>query len=286
MTSVEEEMAKDGIKNKKTTWDSAKNAIPSQEITDWQAYYKAQGYADPDTLYNPEERQVLDKKHKVIIIDEDDDMQAEANFQQDWDEGAQYDDWLNKLFPRKLQPTKLTSCQLKKKGKKGKKKKTITKLSEWGGYFGQYSGYWRMKESDKVIQITEKAFHRLRDIALKEYLYRNVEAGAFLYGKNNLITHVRHYRAIGSSSLITGNAVDIHRQMTKKNFMGIFHSHTFSSSAPSGTDHECLHGWTNYARAFGKKDPVSIIGCLPHFKQECYSMDEKMSMQKHKLEVI
>jgi len=286
MTSVEEEMEKDGIKIDKKEEEAFKRVYPNQNIKDWQAYYKAKGFANPDTIYTPEEREVLNRRHKsVILIDEDDDFQADEEWKKnydEWDEGSAYDSYLENLFPQKGKTIKTTSC------KRRKKKETVAKAIDLKNFYGKYLSYYYpiIKVSDKSIQITIKAFEQLREIAFKEYLYRSAEAGAFLYGKNNLITHVRHYRANGSPGLITGNAIDIHKQMKRKNFMGIFHSHVFSSSSPSGTDHECLNGWTTYARAFGRKDPVSLIGCLPHFKQECYSMDKDMNVQKHKLEVI
>lgn len=139
------------------------------------------------------------------------------------------------------------------------------------------------KTSDVIVYIKKKQFDLLRTLAFNGYLYRNVESCAILYGKNNTITKVKRYDAIQTQALVTSNITDIMKFLTKKNFIGVFHSHLFEGASPSSVDKDSLSGWTA-ARA---PLPVySLIGCLPHFKMKCWSMDKDFNIQSHILEVI
>lgn len=207
----------------------------------------------------PEEKAVLRKKYE-----DEDYYDYLEQYYDELDEGALYD--LSELYLPEL-----TSEM------KSTPRKQLT--------FGSFKSY-SIQKTGEPVYITEKAFNQLREIAWRELLHRNAEAAAFVYGKKGVITKAKQYLCKGSPGLVSGNAMDVVKQMQKKGFMGVFHSHTFNSASPSGTDRECLNGWTNYAREFGIKDPLSLIGCLPYFKQRCYSLNEKLDMQEHEVIIL
>jgi len=251
MKSVEEIMNEEGIPTEKKIWID--RLFPQKD---------AYGFEEAFDDLSDEEVEVLRKKYEY----EDDRSYYDAlgSICDELDEGAFYD--LTDMYL----PEEITS-EMEALYKPRRKLKT---MDSW------LSKAQPIKTSKNDVYITEKAFNQLRQIAWREYLHRNAESAAFVYGKNGVITKAKQYLCKGSPGLVSGNALDIIKQMQKRGFMGVFHSHVFSSAAPSGTDKECLNGWTTYARNFGCDDPISLIGCLPYFKQRAYSLDEKLVMQE------
>ena len=99
-----------------------------------------------------------------------------------------------------------------------------------------------------------------------------------------MIKKVKRFDAeLQTSGIVSGSEEEVIKTLTKKNFIGFFHSHLFHSSVPSALDKECLSGW----KALKSPIPVfSLIGCMPHFKMRCWSMNEKWEIQENVLEVV
>jgi len=152
-------------------------------------------------------------------------------------------------------------------------------------------GWWGVPCVTKIPQrskvrvfIKKKAFNKLRKIAMDAFLYKGTETSAILFGKGNEIHKVKKFNAnYESPGLVSSNSTELLKALSKKKFIGFFHSHTFGSSSPSSTDVDCLSGWKAY------KEPhsvFSLIGCPPHFKQRAWSMNDKFEMVEHDIVVI
>jgi len=221
------------------------------------------GFESLYSTYSKEEKEILQNRGYTTPWWEDPEYKKKYEDEdEDWDEGAFYD---------------IVRGAVTESTDKVTKKLYIPKWHTW-----------TIKIINRVVYITSKAFDMLRQIATDECVYRGAECAAFLYGKNQRISKVKQYVAHGSAGLITGNAIDMMKEIQKKNFIGIFHSHLFNSSSPSGTDRNSLNSWCVYTREIvGRKImPVSLIGAFPLFKQSAYSMDDGLNMVQIKLIVV
>ena len=145
-----------------------------------------------------------------------------------------------------------------------------------------YAALKPLEMSNVTVYIKKKAFDKLRQIAMNVYLYKSAEAAAVLYGKNNVIKRVKKYNGFESAGLVSSKAEDVVKTMNHKRFMGFFHSHLFGSASPSGIDKNTLSGWTCYCT----KPVYSLIGATPFFKQRAWSMNDKLEMIEHPLEIL
>ena len=260
MNSIEEEMEKDGIPKHYSGHESLYGEFTETERALIQGLGAKEAFS-----FDDEEEELKNRGIGEWYNDPEFKKRYEA---EEWDEGAFYD-----IVRQAMTPTEPLTIG------KGKQK-TLVMPSMWQSY--------SIKMSTREVYITKKAFDMLRQIATDEYVYHGAEAAAFLYGKNNIINNVKQYDAIGTAGLVTGNAIDVMEQIQKKKFMGIFHSHLFNSSNPSGTDRDSLNSWCVYAKEIVGKTvmPVSLIGAFPLFKQSAYSMDDALNMIQIRLIVI
>ena len=143
-----------------------------------------------------------------------------------------------------------------------------------------------IKKSSRIIKITKKAFQKLRKIADEQDLYFGFECAGFLYGKNDVITKVKKYDCFASAGLVSGNPLDVFKQMQKKKYIGLFHSHLFGSSSMSGTDNNVLCGWTSYANMVNKPAPIMIIARAPRWKLKGWSMNAKFKVFENTIIVV
>ena len=250
-----------------------------EEDREWEEEYMRENYGDVLDFYTPEEQQVLQNKHGYkqynLFGDEvkgyqDEDEMDEQKFEQlvrhvvKRDEEDVVEFWNNKA--------------LKEKKHKRKKKKH----KGWSGYYD----YSTLPLSPRIIKITKKAFHKIREIADEQDLYISAECAGFLYGKNNVITKVKKYNCSASAGLVTGNPIDVFNQAKRKDYIGLFHSHLFNSSSMSGTDREVLTGWTSYSNMCRRPEPIMIITRSPRWKMKAWSMNEKFKAFENSLIII
>lgn len=133
----------------------------------------------------------------------------------------------------------------------------------------------------KPIYITKKAFMDIRSIANTVHLFYGTECAGFLYGKNDTITNVKRYICNQGPALVSGNPMDVVKQL-EKGSLGLFHSHLFDSGSPSGVDKEVLGCWTQFTEG---KDFYMIITHRPYWMLKCWSMTPEYELTKHELVV-
>lgn len=248
--------------------------IDLEEDEKWEDQYRDE-YRDILDYYSEEEKQVLNKKHYGENLFGE---VVEAPINDDFDE-EKFQSFVNAIIKRDTGVT--VDTQLAPKNKKKRKKRK--KREEW--WEGVYLAP-RVKKSSRIIKIKKKAFQKLRKIADEQDLYYGFECAGFLYGKNDVITKVKKYECFASAGLVSGNPLDVFKQMQKKNYIGLFHSHLFSSSSPSGTDTNVLCGWTSYANMVGKKEPIMIIARAPRWKISGWSMNAKFELFENTIIII
>ncbi len=268
------------------------------EEKEWRDEYMNEEYGDILEFYTDEEREFLDYVHtdkqynlfgeEVDAYREDDEVdeqklkkfvkrairQGEQSVLGDYFDitSPQEDDYIQTFWNNKALEEK-----------KHKKKRKRKRKSFYGGY---YQNWTSIQMSKRVIKITKKAFHKIRQIAEEQDLYLSAECAGFLYGKNDIITKVKKYVCTASAGLVTGNPMDVFNQAKKKKYMGLFHSHLFNSSSMSGTDKEVLVGWTSYSNMCKRPEPIMIIARSPRWKMKAWSMNKELQTLENELVVI
>lgn len=248
--------------------------IDMEELNqDWEEEYH-KNYKDILEFYTPEEREYLDDKHthKQYNLFGD---EVKGNQNEDELEDEKLAKFVNKVIKHEEQS--VIGDYWDNFQHKGKKKKHKG-IRGWSDY--------TISLSPRIIKITKKAFHKIREIADKQDLYISAECAGFLYGKNDVITKVNKYNCTASAGLVTGNPIDVFNQAKKKNYIGLFHSHLFNSSSMSGTDTDVLTGWTSYSNMCHRPEPIMIIARSPRWKMRAWSMNEKFEAFENTLIIV
>ena len=260
---------------KRTTVELLKDEldIDLEEDEKWEDHYRDE-YRDILDYYSEDEKQVLNTKYygKNLFGEV-----VEEPINDDFDE-EKFQSFVNAVIERD------TGVQVKTQTtKKRKRKRKIKDKPEW---WESIYAVPVIKKSSRIIKITKKAFKKLRTIADEQDLYYGYECAGFLYGKNDVITKVRKYDCSASPGLVTGNPLDVFKQMQKKKYIGLFHSHLFGSSSPSGTDTNVLCGWTSYAVMVNKPAPIMIIARAPRWKVKGWSMNAKFKLFENTIIIV
>ena len=262
---------------KRSAEELIKEELDIDVSDDWEEKYKAE-YQELLDLYTEDEKMVLDK---IYGQEQETNLWGEEVLPEDEFDEERFTDFVNHVIHQEEQDIGdfWSNKALKEKKKRGRPKKV---KQDWYGYtFPKTTPI-----AKRVIKITKKAFNKIRAIADDQDLYRNAEVAGFMYGKNDVITKVKKYDCTASWGLVTGNPIDVFNQAKKKKYIGLFHSHLFDSSSPSGTDKEVLCGWTAYSDMVERLPPIMIITRSPRWKMRAYSMNKKFKLFENNLIII
>jgi len=258
---------------KRSAEELIKDELDIDVSDDWEEKYVDE-FDNILEFYTEEEKLVLDK---IYGQEKETNLWGEEVTPEDEFDEQKVEDYINRVIHQ--EEGRVLGDLIPKKKKRGRPRKV---KQDWYGYTFPVA----TPIAKRIIKITKKAFNKIREIADEQDLFKSAEVAGFLYGKKNIITKVKKYDCSASWGLVTGNPIDVFNQSKKKKYMGLFHSHLFDSSSPSGTDKEVLCGWTAYANMVEKPEPIMIITRSPRWKMKAFTMNKKFKLYENTLIII